>query len=291
MFQGSYVAIVTPFKNGQIDYAATEQLIEMHVANGTAGLVPAGTTGESPTLAPREHMEFIEFVVKTTAGRLPVIAGTGANSTAEAIELTKAAAKAGVDATLQVSPYYNKPEPEGMFRHFKAIAEAAELPIILYSIPGRTGREIALETIYRLADEVKEVVALKAAGGSCDRVTAVKSRTNLDILSGDDALVLPFMSVGAVGVISVAANFIPKDMADVVAAALKGDYATAQEMHLKMFPIFKASFVETNPIPVKTAMEMMGLCGAELRLPLSEMQPPARKILENALRDYGLLDK
>ena len=289
MYEGSCVALITPFRNGEIDYACVERLVALHIENGTAGLVPCGTTGESPTLSPCEHMDFVEFIVKCAAGRLPVIAGTGANSTREAIELTVAAAKAGADATLQVSPYYNKPEPEGMYRHFRAIAEASKLPMILYSIPGRTGRAIALETIYRLAEDVKEVVAVKAAGGSTDRVAEIRLNTDLDILSGDDAMTLPMMSVGATGVISVAANFIPKDVADMVSAALQADFAAAREMHLKMYPIFKAIFVETNPIPVKAAMEMMGLCDGEMRLPLSPIQPENRAKLESALRDYGLL--
>ena len=289
MFEGSYVALITPFRNGEIDYACVERLVALHVENGTAGLVPCGTTGESPTLSPREHMDFVAFIVKCAAGRLPIIAGTGANSTREAVELTVAAAKAGADTTLQVSPYYNKPEPEGMYRHFRAIAEASKLPMILYNIPGRTGREIALETIYRLAEDVKEVVAVKAAGGSTDRVAEMRLNTDLDILSGDDALTLPMMSVGASGVISVAANFIPKDVADMVAAALQGDFAAAREMHLKMHPLVKALFVETNPIPVKAAMEMMNLCDGEMRLPLSPIQPENRAKVESALRDYGLL--
>ncbi len=289
MFEGSFVALVTPFKDGAIDYETIEKLIEFHVKNGTTGLVPCGTTGESPTLTHREHKEVVEFVVNRAAGRLPVIAGTGSNSTVEAMDLTVAAAKAGAQATLQVSPYYNKPEPEGMFRHFKAVAEAAGLPMVLYSIPSRTGREIAMETVVRLAEEVKEVVAIKEAGGSPDRVSEVRKRTDLDILSGDDSLTLPFMAVGAGGVISVVANVIPGDVAAMVEAALKGDMRTARETHLKMFPLFKAAFYETNPIPVKTAMMLLGLCGGELRLPLSPMRPENRAKLEKALREYGIL--
>jgi len=289
MFEGSYVALVTPFRGGKVDYEAVERLVEFHVQNGTAGLVPAGTTGESPTLSVQEHIEYIEFVVKTSAGRLPVIAGTGANSTSEAVELTIAAARAGANASLQVSPYYNKPEPEGMFSHFKAIADAAKLPMILYNVPGRTGREIALETICRLADACKEVVALKAADASTHSVTMVRMKTGLDILSGDDSMTLPFMSCGAKGVISVVANFVPREVADMVGAALAGDYRDALERHLKLYPLFRAAFVETNPIPVKAAMEMLGLCGGELRLPLSSIQEGGRKVLEQALRDYGLL--
>jgi len=288
MFEGSYVAIVTPFKGGEVDYDALEKLIEMHVENGTSGLVPCGTTGESPTVSYAEHKEIIRFVIEKAAGRIPVIAGTGANSTAEAVELTVDAAEAGADATLQVSPYYNKPEPEGMYLHFKTIARESRLPMILYNVPSRTGRAIAMETVVRLAGEVEEVVAIKAADGSLDNVAHLQRTTTLDILSGDDSLTLPMMAVGGKGVISVAANFVPRDVAQMVSAALKGDFETAREMHLKLFPIFKACFLETNPIPVKTAMEMMGLCEGELRLPLSPMQPEARAKLAAALKAYGL---
>jgi len=288
MFEGSYVAIVTPFKGGEVDYDALEKLIEMHVENGTSGLVPCGTTGESPTVSYAEHKEIIRFVIEKAAGRIPVIAGTGANSTAEAVELTVDAAEAGADATLQVSPYYNKPEPEGMYLHFKTIARESRLPMILYNVPSRTGRAIAMETVVRRAVEVEEVVAIKAADGSLDNVAHLQRTTTLDILSGDDSLTLPMMAVGGKGVISVAANFVPRDVAQMVSAALKGDFETAREMHLKLFPIFKACFLETNPIPVKTAMEMMGLCEGELRLPLSPMQPEARAKLAAALKAYGL---
>jgi len=288
MFEGSYVALVTPFKNGAVDYESLERLIEMHVAGGTAGLVPCGTTGESPTVTFEEHKKIVRFVVEKANGRLPVIAGTGANSTAEAIELTTAAAEAGADGTLQVSPYYNKPEPEGMFLHFKAVAEASRLPMILYNIPSRTGRAIELDTIVRLADEVKEVVAIKAADGSMDNATALRLRTGLDILSGDDSLTLPIMAVGGRGVISVVANVIPRDVAEMVNAALKGDFNRARELHLRMYPLMKAMFIETNPIPVKTAMAELGHCTAELRLPLSPMRPPNRERLLTALRSYGL---
>ena len=288
MFAGSYVAMVTPFRDGAVDYAGLERLVELHAANGTTGLVPCGTTGESPTLDHEEHSKVIEFVIKCAAGRLPVIAGTGSNSTDEAISLTVAAARAGAQATLQVSPYYNKPEPDGMFRHFKAIADASRLPMILYNVPSRTGREIALETIIRLASEVEEVVALKAAGGSTERVSKICRETNLDVLSGDDSMTLPMMAVGAKGVISVVANFIPQDVADMVSAALKGDYETARKMHLRMFPIFKAAFCETNPIPCKTIMELLGICSSEMRLPLSPARPENKKLLIQVLQEYGL---
>ena len=290
MFEGSYVALVTPFRNGAIDYESLGCIIELHVQNGTAGLVPCGTTGESPTLTHQEHRNVIEFVIKCSAGRLPVIAGTGSNSTAEAIELTVFAAEAGAQASLQVAPYYNKPEPEGMFRHFSAIAAASKLPMVLYNIPSRTGREISLDTIYRLAGEVKEVVALKAAGGSTDRVTEVCRRTELDVLSGDDAFTLPMMAVGAKGVISVASNLIPGEVARMVEAALKGDFKSASQLHHKMFPLYKALFCETNPIPCKAAMEMMGLCAGELRLPLSPLQEKNQTALRSVLSEYGLIE-
>lgn len=293
MYQGSYVAIVTPFtRKNEVDYGRLEELIEMHVAAGTAGIVPCGTTGEACTLSVSEHKAVIKFAVKRARGRVKVIGGTGANSTKEAVELTQAAAKAGADATLQVSPYYNKPEPEGMFQHFKAIAEASRLPMILYSVPSRTAREIALETVARLAAEVKEVVAIKEAGGSTDRVSELVLKCpSVDVLSGDDSLTLPMMSVGAKGVISVVANFIPKDVAEMTAAALAGDYAKARSMHLRMYPVIKACFIETNPIPCKTAMELMGLCNGDLRLPLSAMAAGNRDRLRKALCEYGLLKK
>ena len=291
MFEGAYVAVVTPFKDGEVDWERLERLVEFHVDNGIAGLVPCGTTGESPTLSVQEHKRVIESIIKQIAGRLPVIAGTGANSTAEAITLTRAAAEAGAQATLQVSPYYNKPEPDGMFLHFKAIAEASRLPMILYNVPSRTSREIALETIFRLADEVKEVVAVKAAGGSADRVSSMARHGGVDVLSGDDSLTLPFMAVGAKGVISVAANFIPADVAAMVRDALEGRWAEAREKHLKMFPVFKACFFETNPIPVKTAMGLLGLCEGEMRLPLSPMRPENRARLISVLKEYGILNE
>jgi len=290
MFEGSYVALVTPFRSGAVDYESLGRIIELHVQNGTAGLVPCGTTGESPTLTHQEHKDVIQFVITSSAGRLPVIPGTGSNSTAEAIELTVFAAQAGAQASLQVAPYYNKPEPEGMFRHFSAIAAASKLPMILYNIPSRTGREISLDTVYRLASEVKEVVAMKEAGGSTDRVTEVCRRTGLDVLSGDDALTLPMMTVGAKGVISVAANFIPGDVARMVEVALRGDFKSAAQLHHKMFPLYKALFCETNPIPCKAIMEMMGLCAGELRLPLSSLQQCNLAALRNVLAEYGLLE-
>jgi 4-hydroxy-tetrahydrodipicolinate synthase len=217
------------------------------------------------------------------------MAGTGSNSTQEAVELTVAAAKAGADACLLISPYYNRPEPEGMFLHFKAIADAAHLPMVLYSIPSRTGREIAMETVLRLADQVKEVVGIKESGGSLDRVSELCRHTRLDVLSGDDSLTLPMISVGATGVVSVLANMIPRDMAGMVATALESDMAAARAAHSKMLPLIKATFLETNPIGIKTAMGLIGLCEPEMRLPLSPMRPENEAKLRQALRNHGLL--
>ena len=289
MLKGSFVAMTTPFRKGAVDYARLEQLIDFHVREGTTGLCPCGTTGESATLTTEEHKEVVAFVVKHAAGRLPVMAGTGSNCTQEAVELTIAAAKTGADSCLLISPYYNRPEPEGMFLHFKAVADAAHLPMVLYNIPSRTGREIAMETVLRLADEVKEVAGIKEAGGSLDRVSELCRRTRLDVLSGDDSLTLPMISVGAKGVVSVLANIIPRDVAGMVSAALAGEAASARAAHLKMLPLIKAMFVESNPIAIKTAMGLLGLCAGELRLPLSPMRPENESKLRQAMRDYGLL--
>jgi len=289
MIQGSYVALITPFREGEVDYAALEKLVDWHVEQGTDGLVPCGTTGESPTLSMAEHERVIEAVVKHAAGRIPVMAGTGANSTAEAIELTSFARKIGADSSLQVSPYYNKPEPEGMYRHFKAISEAAGLPMVLYNIPSRTGREIALETILRLAED-KNVVGVKAAAGSTDRVTEIVRKTDLVVLSGDDSMTLPFMVVGGKGVISVAANIIPADVKAMVDRFLNGDAKGAQELHLKMFDVFKMLFIETNPIPIKAAMHRLGLIeDGGMRLPMYPPTEEHRARIETVMRGYGLL--
>ena len=286
--QGSYVALVTPFRDGAVDYAALDRLVDWHVEQGTNGLVPCGTTGESPTLDMEEHIRVVEAVVQRSAGRLPVMAGTGANSTAEAVHLTQAAEKAGADGCLLVSPYYNKPEPEGMYRHFKAIAESAALPMTLYNVPSRTGREIALETVCRLA-EIDNIVGLKAAGASNDRVSHVVRYTDLAVLSGDDSMTLPFMAVGARGVISVAANIVPAEVAKMVKAFLGGDATSARETHLRLFPLFRTMFIESNPIPVKAAMAMMGMIAPEMRLPMSEPTPDHRTAIERTLRESGLL--
>ncbi len=289
MFKGSLVALVTPFKDGAVDYAAIERLVDWHVEQGTDGLVPVGTTGESPTVNVEEHEKIIETVVRRADGRLPVIAGTGANSTAEAIHLTTFARDAGVDASLQVCPYYNKPTQEGLYRHFAAVAEAVDLPQVLYNIPGRTAINMAPETIARLA-ELRQVVAVKEATGSMDQASEILSRCDLAVLSGDDSLTLPLMALGGAGVVSVVANLVPHDVKTLTAAMLAGDLEAARAAHRKLFPLCRAMFVETNPIPVKTAMKRLGLIDSdEKRLPLVDPAPASLEVLEEALGAYGLL--
>ncbi|OGX07812.1 MAG: 4-hydroxy-tetrahydrodipicolinate synthase [Omnitrophica WOR_2 bacterium GWA2_47_8] len=292
MFSGSIVAIVTPFKNGKIDEATYKKLIEFQIKNGTSGIVPCGTTGESPTLSHEEHKRVIELCVETVKGRVPVIAGTGSNATAEAIELTKHAAKAGATGALIVSPYYNKPTQEGLYRHFKAIAKEVNIPIILYNIAGRTGVNIEPVTMARLAADCKNIVGVKEASGSLEQMQVIKNLCPKDFLmiSGDDALTLPLLSIGGVGVISVAANIVPKDIARVIELFNKGQLKEAQSLHLKLLPLIKALFLETNPIPVKEAMGMLGLCSPDLRLPLCPMSEANHAKLRDALKVYGLLN-
>ncbi|MEI8233988.1 MAG: 4-hydroxy-tetrahydrodipicolinate synthase [Verrucomicrobiota bacterium] len=273
MFEGAHTALVTPFRNNRLDEAAFTQLIEDQIAHGITGIVPVGTTGESPTLDHAEHHRVIELAVQIAKGRCLVIAGTGSNATDEAISLTREAEKAGADAALLVAPYYNKPSQEGLFRHFQAIAAATKLPLVLYSIPGRSGIEIGVETVRRLAAACPNIIAIKEAGGSADRVSQLRQAlpAAFEILSGDDALTLPFMAAGAVGVISVASNLIPREVGDLVKAALAGDVAQARALHERWYPLFRDLFVETNPVPVKTAMALQGRIALEVRLPLCEM--------------------
>ena len=288
MFSGTLVALVTPFKNGRVDYAAIERLVDWHIAEGTDGLVPVGTTGESPTVDVEEHEKIIATVVKRAAGRIPVIAGAGGNATAEAIELTKFSRDAGATATLQVAPYYNKPTQEGLYRHFAAIAEAVDLPMVLYNIPGRCVVNMTPETIARLA-KVPQVVAVKEATGSMDQTSEIIARCDLTILSGDDSLTLPLMALGARGVISVVANVVPKDVKRLTSAMLAGDVAGAQAAHRKLFPLCRAMFVETSPIPVKTAMKWAGLIESdEKRLPLTDLSAAGAEVLRRAMKEYGL---
>jgi len=291
MFRGSLVAIVTPFKNGKIDEKKLAELIEFQIKNGTSGIVPCGTTGESPTLNFQEHERVIELTIEVVNKRVPVIAGTGSNSTQEAIELTNHAANAGADASLQVSPYYNKPTQKGLYLHFKAIAEAAKIPIILYNIQGRTAVNIAPETVAKLARDCKYIIGVKEASGLLDQMAQTKKLCPKDFLliSGDDALTLPLLGIGGVGVISVVANIVPGDVAKMISEFEKGNIKKAQEMHYKLLPLVKAMFIETNPIPVKTAMGLIGMCNPDVRLPLCSMSDDNLEKLKKALRDYGLL--
>jgi len=289
MFSGMLVALVTPFRDGQVDYAAIERLVDWHIEQGTDGLVPVGTTGESPTVDIAEHQKIIKTVVERAAGRIPVLAGTGANATAEAIHLTRYAKDVGADGSLQVCPYYNKPTQEGLYRHFAAIAEAVDLPMVLYNIPGRTGVSMAPATVARLA-ELPQIVAVKEATGSMDQASEILAQCDLVVLSGDDSLTLPLMAVGAQGVISVVGNLVPKDMKRLTDAMLAGDVAAAQEAHRRLFPLCRAMFIETNPIPVKTAMKMVGLLESdEKRLPMTDLSPEHAEALKKELEEYGLL--
>ena len=291
MFRGSIVAIVTPFKNGKIDENKLRDLIEFHIKNGTSGIVPCGTTGESATLSFEEHDRVIEITIEQVKKRIPVIAGTGSNSTEEAIMLTKHAAKAGAEASLQVSPYYNRPTQKGLYEHFKTIAESVNIPIILYNIASRTGVNIEPETIARLAQDCKNIVGVKEASGSLDQMSRIKQLCpkDFDLISGDDSLTLPILSIGGTGIISVVANIVPRDVANLVAEFEKGNLKKAQEIHYKLLPLIRSVFIETNPIPVKTAMGLLGMCEPDLRLPMSKMLPENLEKLKKALRDYGLL--
>lgn len=290
MFKGSMVALVTPFRNGKIDEKALKELVEFHIKNGTTALVPCGTTGESPTLSYEEHDRVIELAVQLAKGRVPVIAGTGSNSTEEAIMLTKHAEKVGADASLQVSPYYNRPTQKGLYLHFKAIAESVKIPIILYNIASRTGVNIEPETFVKLAG-IKNIVGVKEASGSLDQMSRIRSLCpkNFLLISGDDSLTLPLMAIGGTGVISVVANIIPKDVADMCAAFEKGDVKKAESLHYKMLALTKSMFIETNPIPVKTAMGLMKMIDPEIRLPLCEMAPENKEKLIKAMKDYKLI--
>ena len=288
MFEGAYTAIVTPFtKDNRVDYGKLKELIELQIQGGMDGIVPVGTTGESPTLDNEEHKKVIETAVETCRGRIKVIAGTGANSTSEALELTGFALRVGADGTLQVSPYYNKPNQEGLYRHFSTIADLG-LPVILYNIPGRCGVEIALDTVARLAQH-PNIKAVKEAAGSVPRVSQILALCDLCVLSGDDPLTLPMMAVGAKGVISVAGNLAPKSVADLVHAALAGRWEEAQRLHQTYFQLFSDIFLDTNPIPVKAALAMMGRIEETYRLPLCAMSPALKNRLAETLRKVKLI--
>lgn len=288
---GSYVALVTPFdKNNGIDDNKIKELVEFQIASGTSGIIPVGTTGESPTLSNEEHQHVIEVTVKAAKKRVKIFAGTGSNCTDEAVEMTLFAEKVGCDGVLVVSPYYNKPTQKGLYLHFKAIADCVKIPVMLYNIAGRTAVNIETPTIVRLVKDCRNIVAVKEASGSLDQMAGlIAACPHTDVLSGDDALTLPLLSIGGTGVVSVVANIIPADVAEMVAAYHAGDIKKARELHYKMLPLIKAMFYETSPIPVKTAMGMLGLCEGTIRLPLCEMEEANIRKLDKALRDYGLL--
>jgi 4-hydroxy-tetrahydrodipicolinate synthase len=291
MFTGTYTAIVTPFRRGQVDEPALARLIRGQVRSGVDGVVPVGTTGESPTLSYEEHIHVVALTVKLAAGKVKVLAGTGGNATSEAVYLTQEAEKAGADGSLQVAPYYNKPTQEGLFQHFKEVARNTRLPLVLYSIPGRCGVEIGVDTVKRLAAECRNVVGIKEAGGNPDRVSQLRAALgpHFEILSGDDALTLSFMAVGAQGVISVASNIIPRQVARMVRAFAAGQARAALKLHAQFYPVFKDLFIETNPVPVKAALAMMGQIEEEYRLPLVPMNPKNRETLRASLKACGLL--
>jgi 4-hydroxy-tetrahydrodipicolinate synthase len=291
MFTGTYTAIVTPFKKGKIDEPALERLIRIQVRAGVDGIVPVGTTGESPTVDYEEHIQIIALSVEFAAGRIKVIAGTGGNSTSEAIYLTEHAEKVGADGSLQVAPYYNKPTQEGLFQHFREVARRTRLPILLYSIPGRCGVEIGVDTVKRLAQQCKNIVGIKEAGGNADRVSQLRAALGprFVILSGDDSLTLPFMAVGAQGVISVATNVIPRQVVQMVQAYTAGKTGAALRLHQKYYPLFKDLFIETNPVPVKAALAMMGQIEEEYRLPLVPMSAKNREVLRATMKAVGAL--
>ena len=288
---GTYTALITPFTGGQLDENAFKKLVQLQIEGGVDGIVPVGTTGESPTVNMHEHARIIELAIEFAQGKAKVIAGTGANSTAEAIHLTQQAEKAGANASLQVAPYYNKPSQEGLFQHFSAIAQSTGLPLVLYSIPGRCGVAISVETVARLAEAHRNIVAIKEAGGDADRVSQLRAALpeSFDILSGDDSLTLPFMSVGARGVISVASNIIPAEVTSMVNDFAAGKVSEALATHAKFYPLFKDLFIETNPVPVKTAMALRGLCAEEFRLPLCPMATQNRDRLIQTLKNFALV--
>jgi 4-hydroxy-tetrahydrodipicolinate synthase len=286
-FAGLTVALITPFRSGQVDYDALGRLVDWHVQEGTHCLAPVGTTGESPTLNHEEHEQVIAAVVERARGRIKVMPGTGSNSTSEALRLTKFAKKAGADGVLMVGPYYNKPTQEGYYRHFAAVAETVDIPIVLYNIPGRTGSNILPETIARLA-RLTNIVAIKEATGSMDQASHIASLCNLTILSGDDSLTLPLLSIGGRGVVSVVGNIVPRDMRALLTAFEQGNLTKAKELHYKLFPLCRDMLgAATNPIPLKTAMKILGRDTGELRLPLCPMDAAGENKLKQTLKEYG----
>jgi len=290
-FQGSFVALVTPFREGRVDEAKLRELVEFHVSHGTDGIIPCGTTGESPTLSHDEHKRVVEIVVETAGRRLPVIAGTGSNSTAEAIDLTRHAERAGAAGVLVVNPYYNKPTQEGLYRHFRAVAESVALPILLYNIQSRTAINVETATLARLVRDCRNIAGVKEASGSLDQMSQVIAACgpNFSVLSGDDNITLALLAIGGHGVVSVIANIVPRETADMVHAALEGDFKRARELHYRLFPLARAAFLETNPIPIKEAMAMAGMLEPEFRLPMCRMSDANRETLRSILRQYALV--
>jgi len=290
MFSGVYTALITPFKNNRIDFDALEKLIESQCKNGVDGIVPCGTTGESSTLTWEEQEEVIEFCVKSVRGKIKVLAGTGSNSTHEAIHSTQFAKKIGCDGALIVSPYYNKPTQRGLYIHFKSIADMVDIPIVLYNIVGRTSINIEPVTIATLFKDCKNIVGVKEASGSLEQMSIIKYLApDIDLISGDDALTLPLLSIGGAGVISILSNIIPADMVLFIKEFREGNMRKAMNIHYKLLPLVKSMFVETNPIPIKTAASLLGICEPSLRLPMCDMEETNRLILEKALKDYGVL--
>ena len=288
MFNGSIVAMVTPFKDGEVDYDKLGELVQYHIDNGTNAIIPCGTTGESPTLTHREHGEVIGKVIEAAAGRIPVIAGTGSNNTSEAVSMTRHAKETGADGSLIITPYYNKPTQQGIYEHYKAILEEVNIPIIVYNVPSRTGVSISAETVARLA-EFDNIVAIKEATGDIDQASQILNLCDITVLSGDDSLTLPIMSIGGKGVVSVLANILPREVSELTSSFLKGEIENAQRLHNSLFPVCKAMFIETNPIPVKTAMKLLGRLNGEMRLPLCDMNDGHKKQLKIALEKYGLV--
>jgi len=290
MFNGALTAIITPFREGAVDERALRDLIEWQIQSGIDGIVPCGSTGESATLSHAEHERVVKITIEQTRKRVPVLAGTGSNSTAEAIRLTASAREMGADGALLLSPYYNKPTQEGIYKHYKMIAASVDLPLFMYNIPGRTASNIAPETMARLC-EIKQIVGVKEASGSMDQISDIfrLCGDRLTVLSGDDSMVVPIMALGGKGVVATASNVVPREMHDLAAAGLSGDFARAREIHYRLLPLLRMLFVETNPIPVKQAAAFLGRCANELRLPLVPMTPPAADRLKAAMKELRLL--
>ncbi len=290
MFSGSLVALVTPFKEGKVDWKSLEELVQFHLENGTHGIVPCGTTGESATLNHKEHNEVIQTVIKAAKKRIPVIAGTGSNSTEEAVNLTRAAEEAGANGALLISPYYNRPTQEGIYQHYKKVASAVDIPLIVYNIPSRTGSKIEPETLARLS-EIKNIAGVKEATGSVDQAIEIMRLCGdrLAVYSGEDSLTYSLMALGGKGVISTVTNVVPKEMSELTEACLQGDWEKGREIQFRLIPLIRNLFIETNPIPVKTALSLMGKCRGDLRLPLTPMGEPNLKKLKQAMTDFGLI--